>query len=596
MQHRVIKEVKKIKKSRHKRGQVHLYGDIVESKRKARRKDNRMKNHMSEINRQNLLLIYDIVQRFRQQSFFVGTSKLSQLLKNMNDVAEFLFSQKDCKAMAVELQQVLPPLLQAQSNQDYILQADILEGDMLPLLQKLQIWLQENTAVQLSDYLKENMTILEQTDRKLYMQLQENETNNRDLFYDKYETTLAINGQPTLHVRRGQYNFFMHSTVNPETEAKILVNEVSACEKYMVIGLGLGYHIMELLNRFPESQVIVLESEINLIKLSMKYQNWTKYLQSLQLEIVYNPDISELIKQTGYLQQPYELLVHYPTVQAVDDEKIRQLLEDFFMTISSMREQKIFLASNFSKLSKKHLPECGVLKPLFSKKNVVIVGAGPSVNGQIEMMKKYRNKVMIFATGHITKLLLKEGIRPDAVIITDPQPHMYKQIEGADTKNIPLILLSTASASVTNAYKGDIYVAYQNGYQPAEEMAESLNAETFETGGSVITTALDIALRFEAKKIIFVGVDLAYTDGSSHAKGVGRKITSREGLRKVKSCTGTEIYTSKNLDIYRKWIERRIENVTGTVIYNTGNGAIINGTQRMIWNKLDNDNILKKSG
>lgn len=58
-----------------------------------------------------------------------------------------------------------------------------------------------------------------------------------------------------------------------------------------------------------------------------------------------------------------------------------------FMTISSMREQKSFLDSNFSKLSKMHLPECGVLKPLFSKKNVVIVGAGPSVNGQIEMMK-----------------------------------------------------------------------------------------------------------------------------------------------------------------------------------------------------------------
>lgn len=547
-----------------------------------------MKKHIFEINRQNLLLVYEIIQSFRKQSFFVGTSKLSQLLKNMNDVAEFLFSRKDCKAMAVDLQQILPPLLQAQSNQDYILQADILEGDMLPLLQKLQIWLQENEEVQLPDYLEENMTILGQTDKKLYMQLQENETNNRDLFYDKYETTLAINGQPTLQVRRGQYNFFMHSTVNPETEAKILVNEVSVCEKYIVIGLGLGYHIMELLNRFPESHVIVFESEINLIKLSMKYQNWTKYLQSRQLEIVYHPDIAELMKRTGYLQQPYELLVHYPTVQAVDDEKIRQLLEDFFMTISSMREQKTFLDSNFSKLSKMHLPECGVLKPLFSKKNVVIVGAGPSVNGQIEMMKKYRNKVIIFATGHITKLLLQEEIRPDAIIITDPQPHMYKQIEGLDTENIPLILLSTASASVINAYKGDIYVAYQKGYQPAEEMAESLNAETFETGGSVTTTALDIALKFGAENIIFVGVDLAYTDGNSHAKGVGRKITSREGLRKVKSCMGTEIYTSKNLDIYRKWIERRIENVTGTAIYNTGNGAMIKGTHKMVWEKLDN--------
>lgn len=63
-----------------------------------------MKKHIFEINRQNLLLVYEIIQSFRKQSFFVGTSKLSQLLKNMNDVAEFLFSQKDCKAMAVELQ------------------------------------------------------------------------------------------------------------------------------------------------------------------------------------------------------------------------------------------------------------------------------------------------------------------------------------------------------------------------------------------------------------------------------------------------------------------------------------------------------------
>ena len=115
--------------------------------------------------------------------------------------------------------------------------------------------------------------------------------------------------------------------------------------------------------------MIVFESEINLrLKLSMKYQNWTKYLQSRQLEIVYHPDIAELMKQTGYLQQPYELLVHYPTVQAVDDEKIRQLLEDFFMIISSMREQKSFLDSNFTKLSKKHLPECGVLKRCFQRK------------------------------------------------------------------------------------------------------------------------------------------------------------------------------------------------------------------------------------
>lgn len=38
------------------------------------------------------------------------------------------------------------------------------------------------------------------------------------------------------------------------------------------------------------------------------------------------------------------------------------------------------------------------------------------------------------------------------------------------------------------------------------------------------------------------------------------------------------VYTSKNLDIYRKWIERRIEGVMDTKFYNTGEGAVIKGT------------------
>lgn len=87
-------------------------------------------------------------------------------------------------------------------------------------------------------------------------------------------------------------------------------------------------------------------------------------------------------------------------------------------------------------------------------------------------MKQYRNNITIFATGHIAGTLLREGIIPDAIIITDPQPHMYQQVKGLDTKKIPLILLSTASSSVLDYYEGPVYIAYQNGYRKAEEIAE----------------------------------------------------------------------------------------------------------------------------
>jgi hypothetical protein len=155
---------------------------------------------------------------------------------------------------------------------------------------------------------------------------------------------------------------------------------------------------------------------------------------------------------------------------------------------------------------------------------------------------------------------------------------MYKQIDGVNLKNIPMILLSTASSSVIDYYNGPIYVAYQSGYIHAEIKAKEIGATLFETGGSVTTTALDIALRFGARKIIFVGVDLAYTGGYSHASGEGRRIENTDGLRQVRSNTGGMVYTSKNLDIYRKWIERRLEGVRDTEVYNTGDGAEIKGT------------------
>ena len=119
------------------------------------------------------------------------------------------------------------------------------------------------------------------------------------------------------------------------------------------------------------------------------------------MKIIYEPDMSILLR---YMKQDKncELLVHYPTVQAVEDEKIRELLEDFFVTTSSMREQKAFLDANFEKISRCNLPDCSELQPLFYRKNVVIVGAGSSVNGELDSLKKYRDNIMVFATGHIT--------------------------------------------------------------------------------------------------------------------------------------------------------------------------------------------------
>lgn len=534
-------------------------------------------------NQQSIKLSYEIVESFRKQNFYIATSKLTKLLGNLDTVAGYIFSQEDFKELADELQLILPALLDAQDNCDYFLQADIIEGDLLPLLQKIQIAFQERDLVQVPDFFERNMKALKEYDFGLY-KLLNNENlieGKNSLLSDKLTLSLAINGQPTAQTFVNGQSFYLHSSVNPEREARLLADSLKQAEDYMVFGMELGYHVLALLNRYQSARVHVFESNIYLLHMAFTYIDWTTYIANGRMRVVYNDDLKQLVSElSGRFAEMKnaELLVHYPAIKMIEDAQTRQLLEDFFVTTSSMREQGGLLDSNFEVISKLNLPECGELKDIFKDKAVVIVGAGPSVDSQLDRLRKYRDKITVFATGHITRRLVNEGIIPDAVIITDPQPLMYKQIDGVNLNGIPMILLSTASSSVIDYYNGSIYVAYQSGYELAEIKAKEIGATLFETGGSVTTTALDIALRFGASKIIFVGVDLAYTGGYSHASGEGRKVGNIDGLRQVRSNTGGMVYTSKNLDIYRKWIERRIEGVMDTKFYNTGEGAVIKGT------------------
>lgn len=534
-------------------------------------------------NQQSIKLSYEIAESFRKQNFYIATSKLTKLLGNLDTVAGYIFSQEDYKSLADELQLILPALLDAQDNCDYVLQADIIEGDLLPLLQKIQIAFQERDLVQVPDFFEQNMNSLKEYDFGLYKLLnKENLIEGKNsLLSDKLTLSLAINGQPTAQAFANGQSFYLYSSVNPEREASLLADSLKQAEEYMVFGMELGYHVLELLNRHQSARVHVFESNIYLLHMAFTYIDWTTYIANGRMRVVYNDDLKQLVSElSGRFAEMKnaELLVHYPAIKMIEDAQIRQLLEDFFVTTSSMREQGGLLDSNFEVISKLNLPECDELKDIFKDKAVVIVGAGPSVDSQLDRLRKYRDKITVFATGHIIRRLVNEGIIPDAVIITDPQPLMYKQIDGVNLKGIPMILLSTASSSVIDYYNGSIYVAYQSGYELAEIKAKEIGATLFETGGSVTTTALDIALRFGAGKIIFVGVDLAYTGGYSHASGDGRRIENTDGLRQVRSNTGDMVYTSKNLDIYRKWIERRIEGVMDTKFYNTGEGAVIKGT------------------
>lgn len=512
-----------------------------------------------------------IVLFYRRQEFFKGSMELSQFLSDLNLVVTMLFQWEEIQIDKKNILMLLEALLGAQEKQDYILMADILEDDILSALHKVQVEL-GNCCTWKNEW-EHNMQALAVCNEPLYHELTEKMPEEEE----GYAVTTALDGQPTLAIERDGSMVFMHSSINPSKEAKLLLDAYGEAEHYTVYGFGLGYHVKEMLERNQKSSVVVLENDLEVLRLAFTYTDWAKYLESRRLQIVYHKNLQELLKTLGQYRTE-EFLIHYPSLQRVHDSNMKEVLEDFFVTTSSMREQGGMLQKNFVQNQKYNLPECEELKHIVSGRRVVLVAAGPSVDEELERLREIRDTVCIIAVAHVAAKLIQNHIFPDIIVLSDPQEHMYQQIENLPTREIPLILLSTASEKVVSHYDGQVYLAYQKGFEKAEKVAREKNYLLFETGGSVSTLALDIAIRFEATEIIFVGLDLAYTNNQSHADGIGRTIADTANLRKVESVTGAEVYTSRNLDIYRKWVERRIAREGVIHFINTSHGARIHGT------------------
>ena len=539
-------------------------------------------SNIYDLNQQCLLWIPQIVNNFRKQSFFTGSCIMRNLISALDVLTEKLEILHETDFISI-----LQAILQAQENRDYILLSDILECDLLPCLQNIQIKMQGEETQKAPDYWEKNMTELQEHAENEYQELYKTLSSASISSSDRYKQMFAINGQPTVKVKCQNKEILIHSSVNPEYQSQVWAEDVlkEIGREYVIYGMGLGYHIQALLKADDVCKVIVLENSIELLTEAFRDLDWVNYIKQKRVRIFYNSNAIKLMEKFSAWISGREFCIYYPSLCITEEESVRERLEDFFVSVNSMREQAHLLEENFYKINRMELPECSILKSCFKKRTIAIVGGGPSLEEQIDDMKKYREQMKIWSVGTAARKLINEGIIPDLIVIEDAQENMYKQVCNLPTEHIPLLLLSTASAQILDYYKGQSYVAYQKGYDLAEKRAQELGVQTYQTGGSVTTLALDVALRFGADKIILIGVDLAYTDNRSHASGMGYEIKEGKEYRMVTSTDGRQIKTSRNLDIYRKWIEHRIveENIP---ILNTGRGAQIAGTQTVVIQEL----------
>lgn len=466
---------------------------------------------------------------------------LQELLTDQNGAWGDISQEKE------QLQQTTSLLLEAQEQKDYLLLADYMELFLRPTLEVLlNIAREDSDLMNQTDYRQDNKSVFPEYSRY------EGKSN--------YHIEPTQQGPLTVKVTNGVTCFYLHSNVNPWKDAShwVQIYGEDRAVEYAVLGLGLGYHVISLWKRTQGAIPIhVYETDASILALAERYQDFS-VCQGRNLYIHYDSDLKMLMKKLS--GNTITLAIHHPSLRNMSKSSQKEALERFFIADSSRRKQAKYLYANFTSNCRLATLPVDELGSEFTGRDVFIIAAGPSLDKNVVLLKARSDKSIVLATGTVFRKLMGIGITPDYVMVTDANDRVLGQIYQYRNAKLPLIVLSSAYYRLCKEYSGPKHIIYQKDFPPAEEYAEKHGCMLFETGGSVSTTALDVCIRLQAARIIFLGLDLAFTDNLAHASGTSNWVVAdQENLQPVKAYNGGVVYADHKFNMYAQWIEERLQ-------------------------------------
>ncbi len=417
---------------------------------------------------------------------------------------------------------------------------------------------------------------------------------------------------------------FLHSKYDPQREATDFVAGLDAEDAACVVlcGLGLGYHLKALYDRFgDETVVFVSEPDLVTIKTALETTDLSKNLATGRVIILTSHDKAILHERlhdhaTGLM---FGTVFAVPTV-ARDHEAdfhavCRQGILDFAafarMSLMTLVRNAEITARNITNNLPTYVstPPPDVLRDRFTGCPAILVAAGPSLAKNVDQLVDLQDKAVIIAAQTTLRPLLARGIRPHFVTSLDFSDLSRQFFEGLDIPDdVVLVAEPKASWPVVDTFRGGEAgsphrVVMLDNVFAHHCIGEALAKRSpMEPGATVMHLAFYLAQWLGCDPIIFIGQDLGFGGHCYYAPGVAihrawtpelgrfgtlemkeweRIARQRNTLRKVPDINGRPIYTDEQMFTYLEQFERDFAKCPAKVIDATEGGARKRGSEVM---------------
>ncbi len=417
---------------------------------------------------------------------------------------------------------------------------------------------------------------------------------------------------PNARIIKDGKSYTLHS-IQPFKEAERIASKFNPSMKWVLIaGFGLGY-IPEYLLINTEYQIIIFEHTDEIIEFAKKSDRVKKIINNKRVFLITN-DSGEIIQFLDnnnikelnfYIHRPYYALFHdiYSNLEGI---LIAYLSKKQINKATLKRFQKVWL-KNIIKNSLFYFSIPGIKNIRHNFQNIpaVIVGAGPSLSKNINILKEAQDYLIIISTDTALSILYNNGIKADFVVSVDPQDKNTLYLLYSEYKEATLILDSAASFISLLKYNPAKTLFFDSIFPLYEELMPFWKEKgTLLCGGSVSTTAFDFARFLNCSPIIFIGQDLAYSQKHTHSEGsileeflyyrINRFETYEAYNAKslifsdkieVKGLDGNKVISDRKFVNFVDWFKKEINFTQTEVINATEGGAYIEGASHQTLKK-----------
>lgn len=388
-------------------------------------------------------------------------------------------------------------------------------------------------------------------------------------------------------------NTYIHSLNDPLEEAleQAAAKYDPKYDSIHILGGGLGYLPYALWEKsYKSAHIYIYEFEKEIVEYARAY-GMLEYINDGDYEIVYCDDKNELLNRFINVNgDDCALKIISPWMIDNYDGHIRDELVLYNSNENVAEMFKTIQSINYMRNSNCSYSGVSSLKKMIKGEEFIVVAAGPSLDENIDYLKKSSGKIII-AVNTVLKRLLREGVKPDILCLVDPTDGVYKHISGVEeqTWDIPLVYESVAYWKFIKEHKGEKYRVLSADTDYTVNEAARHPEDVIRVSGTVTSLALELSFYLGAKTVEIIGADLSFPGDKLYAGEESKRIDRKYANNYLEICSndGRKVTTVDTFYSFKDGLEKSIlGNQKVEVINLSEQGAYIKGTISGPWKQV----------